>query len=45
MTAEYPIVALKDAPNKDGATAFIDYVLSSAGQKVLESFGFKPAGK
>lgn len=45
VTAEYPIVALKDAPNKDGATAFIDYVLSSAGQKVLESFGFKPAGK
>jgi molybdate transport system substrate-binding protein len=45
VTAEYPIVALKDAPNKDGATAFINYVLGSAGQKVLESFGFLPAGK
>jgi molybdate transport system substrate-binding protein len=45
VTAEYPIVALKDAPNKDGATAFINYVLGSAGQKVLQSFGFKPAGK
>jgi molybdate transport system substrate-binding protein len=45
VTAEYPIVALKDAPNKDGATAFINYVLSSAGQKVLQSFGFLPAGK
>jgi molybdate transport system substrate-binding protein len=45
VTAEYPIVALKDAPNSDGANAFIDYVMSSAGQKVLESFGFLPAGK
>ena len=45
VTAEYPIVALKDAPNKDGATAFVNYVLGSAGQKVLQSFGFKPAGK
>jgi molybdate transport system substrate-binding protein len=45
VTAEYPIVALKDAPNSGGANAFIDYVMSSAGQKVLESFGFLPAGK
>ena len=45
VTAEYPIVALKDAPNSGGATAFVNYVLGSAGQKVLQSFGFKPAGK
>jgi molybdate transport system substrate-binding protein len=45
VTAQYPIVTLKDAPNKDGASAFMNYVLSSAGQKVLESFGFLPAGK
>ena len=45
VTAQYPIVTLKDAPNKDGATAFMNYVFGSAGQKVLESFGFLPAGK
>jgi molybdate transport system substrate-binding protein len=44
VTAEYPIVALKDAPNKDGAAAFINYVLGSDGQKVLASYGFTPAG-
>jgi molybdate transport system substrate-binding protein len=45
VTAEYPIVKLKDAPNAAGATAFIDYVLGSDGQRVLESYGFLPAGK
>jgi molybdate transport system substrate-binding protein len=45
VTAEYPIVTLKDAPNSGGATAFMNYVLGSDGQKVLKSFGFLPAGK
>jgi molybdate transport system substrate-binding protein len=45
VTAEYPIVELKDAPNKDGAAAFINYLLGSDGQKVLASYGFTPVGK
>jgi molybdate transport system substrate-binding protein len=40
VTAEYPIAKLKDAPNADGASAFVNYVLSPAGQQVLTSFGF-----
>jgi molybdate transport system substrate-binding protein len=43
VTAEYPIAELKDAPNSATATAFEDYVLSPAGEKVLESYGFLPA--
>ncbi len=45
VVADYPIVMLKDAPNSAGAKAFTAYVLSQAGQKVLASYGFKPAGK
>jgi molybdate transport system substrate-binding protein len=40
VTAAYPIVTLKKAPNEKGARAFMDYVLSPSGQKVLASFGF-----
>ena len=40
ITADYPIARLKSAPNQVAATAFIDYVLGSQGQKVLASFGF-----
>ncbi|EXG79703.1 molybdate ABC transporter substrate-binding protein [Cryptosporangium arvum] len=36
----YPIATLKDAPNADGAKAFVDYVLSADGTKVLEAAGF-----
>ena len=36
----YPIATLKDAPNADGAKAFVDYVLSADGTKVLETAGF-----
>jgi molybdate transport system substrate-binding protein len=45
VTAQYPIVKLKKAPNPKAATAFMDYVLGSSGQKVLASYGFIPAGK
>ena len=45
VTAEYPIAPLKDAPNADGAKAFVDYVLGADGQKVLAGYGFSPAGK
>jgi molybdate transport system substrate-binding protein len=37
---EYPIAAVKDAPNADGAKAFIDYVLSDKGSAVLTKAGF-----
>lgn len=36
----YPIVSLTDAPHPALAAAFVDYVLSPAGQRVLASFGF-----
>ena len=38
---EYPITALKGAPNAAGATAFIGYVLSDKGQAVLRKAGFQ----
>jgi len=38
---DYPIVVLKDAPNKAGAQAFVAYVLSDAGSKVLTDAGFQ----
>jgi molybdate transport system substrate-binding protein len=38
--ATYPIAALKNASNAATATAFVNYVLSSAGQNTLRSFGF-----
>ena len=36
----YPIAAVKNAPHSAIAKAFVAYVLSSAGQKVLRSYGF-----
>ncbi len=38
---DYPIVALKDAKNAAGAQAFIAYVLSADGAKVLTEAGFQ----
>ncbi|MEU8820221.1 molybdate ABC transporter substrate-binding protein [Actinoplanes sp. NPDC048796] len=38
---DYPIVLLKDARNASGGQAFIDYVLSADGTKVLEEAGFQ----
>jgi molybdate transport system substrate-binding protein len=40
VLAEYPVAVTKDAPNTDGAQAFIDFVLSEQGQKILDSYGF-----
>jgi molybdate transport system substrate-binding protein len=40
-STEYPIATLKDAPNADVAKAFVAYVLSAAGRKVLTADGFK----
>ena len=38
---EYPIVAVKNAPNRTGANAFIAYVLSDKGTAVLSAAGFQ----
>ncbi|WP_328474335.1 molybdate ABC transporter substrate-binding protein [Actinoplanes sp. NBC_00393] len=38
---DYPIVVLKDAKNTAGAQAFLDYVLSADGTKVLTDAGFQ----
>ncbi len=40
VLATYPLVAVKSTKNSAVANAFIAYVLSSAGQSTLESFGF-----
>ncbi|SCY03931.1 molybdate transport system substrate-binding protein [Microbacterium sp. LKL04] len=36
----YPIAALKDAANPDAAAAFVTFVRSEAGQKILADHGF-----
>jgi molybdate transport system substrate-binding protein len=38
---DYPIVVLKDAPNKAAATAFVAYVRSDNGKAVLTAAGFQ----
>src|SRR5262245_38329165 len=43
VTATYPIAALTNSQQAEIAAAFVAYVLSPAGQQVLESFGFQPA--
>jgi len=40
-STEYPIAALSKAPNTAGGKAFVDYVLSPAGQAVLTADGFE----
>jgi molybdate transport system substrate-binding protein len=40
VTASYPIVPLKTAPNKKAADAFIGFVTGPEGQKTLASYGF-----
>ncbi len=40
LVAEYPMVVTTEAPNPEGAQAFIDFVLSDAGQAILADFGF-----
>jgi molybdate transport system substrate-binding protein len=39
-STSYPIAALKNAPNASGAAAFVAYVLSADGAKVLTAAGF-----
>ncbi len=40
VIAEYPIALTKDASNARAAQAFVDFVLSAAGQVVLKKWGF-----
>ncbi len=40
VIAEYPIVATKASANPDAAAAFIEFVASEPGQKILDSYGF-----
>ena len=40
--ATYPIAALADSPHPDVAQQFVDYVLSTEGQQVLDKYGFVP---
>jgi len=40
ITAEYPMVAVADAPNGDGAGAWIGLVAGDAGQEILATYGF-----
>ena len=39
-TTSYPIVTLTTSEHPDGAEAFVDFVLSDAGQRILAEFGF-----
>ncbi|WP_166996573.1 molybdate ABC transporter substrate-binding protein [Paramicrobacterium fandaimingii] len=36
----YPVAVSNNAPSPEAAKAFVDYVLSDAGQKILASYGF-----
>lgn len=40
VIADYPIATVKDGQNASGGQAFIDYVLSPAGQETLKKYGF-----
>jgi molybdate transport system substrate-binding protein len=44
VIAKYPIAVVKGAANPDGANAFIDHLLSPAGQATLQKWGFIPVG-
>ena len=40
VVAQYPIAVTKAAASSDGAQAFIDFVVSEQGQRILASYGF-----
>jgi molybdate transport system substrate-binding protein len=43
VIADYPLAAVKNAPNPAGAKAFIDYVLGPLGQATLQKWGLVAA--
>lgn len=42
VDAVYPIATVAEGPAPDGASAFVDHVLSDEGRQVLAAFGFLP---
>lgn len=42
ITARYPVAVLAEAASE--ATAFVDFLLSPAGQSILRDYGFGPSG-
>jgi molybdate transport system substrate-binding protein len=42
VTATYPIATVKASKDQEGASAFMDLVLSAEGQQVLKEYGFLP---
>ena len=42
VTATYPIATVKASKDQEGASAFMDLVLSAEGQQVLKRYGFLP---
>jgi molybdate transport system substrate-binding protein len=44
VIASYPIALVKERSNEGAAQAFIDFVLSEAGQGILQKYGFLSAG-
>jgi molybdate transport system substrate-binding protein len=42
VIAEYPLVALSASGNAELASAFVEFVQSDEGQRILESYGFMP---
>ena len=42
VRAEYLVAPLRDAPDGDGASAFVSFLLSPKGQAALRRFGFLP---
>lgn len=40
VVADYPIATVPGAPNAEAARAFVDFVLSPAGQRILTTHGF-----
>ena len=44
VVAHYPLAALKESGHLDVAKAFVQYVMSDAGQTILKRYGFGSAG-
>ncbi|MHB1482775.1 MAG: molybdate ABC transporter substrate-binding protein [Bellilinea sp.] len=42
VIATYPILALPNASQLEWGQAFVDFILSDAGQQVMEKYGFSP---
>ena len=42
VIATYPIAVVRDAPSREQADKFVQYILSDEGQRILARFGFIP---